>query len=157
LSSEAPLGYTGFSIDWNVSRFETVVQERLDFTTISVGCHSGHTNLAYYVIQDNQAWVELWNQHMQFFVDPLPPPEVDFSVNTVVALFMGEARTGGYALRVYEIVDVGSSIMVKMEKTEPDPRCIVPQMLTQPYHIVQIAKTDKPITFDISTKTIECP
>ena len=94
---------------------------------------------------------------MQFFVDPLPPPEVDFSVNTVVALFMGEARTGGYALRVYEIVDVGSSIMVKMEKTEPDPRCIVPQMLTQPYHIVQIAKTDKPITFDISTKTIECP
>ena len=157
LSNEAPLGYTGFNIDWTVSRFETVVQEKLDFTTISVGCHSGHTNLAYYVIQDNQAWVELWNQHMQFLVDPLPPPEVDFSMNTVVAVFMGEARTGGYALRVYDIVDTGSSIMVKMEKTEPGPRCIVPQVLTQPYHMVQMAKTDKPVTFDVSTRILECP
>ncbi len=157
LSSEAPLGYTGFIVDWNVSRFETVVQERLDFTTISLGCHSGHTHLAYYVIQDNETWVELWNQHMLFMVYPLPTPDVDFSAHTVVAVFMGEASTSGYALRIYDIVDVGSSIVVKLEKTEPDPKCIVAQVLTQPYHMVQIAKTDKPVTFDVNTKILECP
>lgn len=157
LSNEAPLGYTGFSIDWTVTRFETVVQDELDFTTISVGTYSGYTNQSYLVIQDSQAWVELWNQHVLFLADPLPLPEVDFAVNMVVAVFMGEARTGGYALRIYDIVDVGESIIVKMERTEPGPRCVVPQVLTQPYHIVQIAKADKPITFDVSTKILECP
>jgi len=157
LSNEAPLGYTGFSIDWTVTRFETVVQEELGFTTISVGSHSGYTNQSYLVIQDGQAWVELWNQHMLFLADPLPLPEVDFSANMVVAVFMGEARTGGYALRIYDMVDVGESIIVKMEKIEPGPNCIVPQVLTQPYHIVQIAKTDKPITFDITTTILESP
>jgi hypothetical protein len=157
LSEEAPLGYTGFSIEWTVSRFETVVQEELGFTTISVGIQSGHTSLGYYVIQDNQTWVDLWNEHMLFLGEPLPPPEVDFSANTVIAVFMGQASTGGYALRIYDVVDIGSSIVVKMERTEPGPTCIVPQVLTQPYHMVQIAKTEKPVTFDLTTRILECP
>jgi hypothetical protein len=157
LSEEAPLGYTGFSIEWTVNRFETVVQEELDFTTISVGTHSGYINQTNLTIQDSQAWVDLWNQHMVFMVEPLPPPEVDFSTNTVIAVFMGEVSTGGYALRIYQVVETESSIVVKMERTEPGPTCIVPQVLTQPYHIVQIAKTEKPVTFDVITKILECP
>lgn len=157
LSSEAPLGYTGFSIDWTVSRFETVVQEKLEFTTIDRGYRSGHTNPGYYVIQDNETWTDVWNQHVQFMLDPSPPPSVDFSKHTIVAVFMGEVSTGGYAINVYDIVDTGSSISVKIEKTAPGPKCIVTQALTQPYHIVQIAKTDKPIFFDTVTRTIECP
>jgi hypothetical protein len=94
---------------------------------------------------------------MLFMVDPLPPPEVDFSANTVIAVFMGEASTGGYALRIYDIVETESSVIVKMEKTEPGPTCIVPQVLTQPYHMVQIAKTEKPVTFEVTTKILECP
>ena len=157
LSSEAPLGYTGFTIDWIVSRFETVVQERLDFTIIESGSHSGHSSLRYYVIQDAQTWADLWGEHVQFIVEPPPVPEVDFSENMVVAVFMGEASTGGYAIRICDIVDTGSFIVVKVEKTEPGPRCIVPMVLTQPYHIVQMAKTDKPVTFDITTRILECP
>lgn len=157
LSEEAPVGYTGFNIEWSVSRFETVVQEELGFTTISVGSRSGHTSQANYVVQDSQAWVDLWNQHMLFMVEPMPLPEVDFSENMIVAVFMGEVSTGGYALRIYDIVETESSVVVKMERTEPGPTCIVPQVLTQPYHIVQIAKTDKPVTFHVTTKILECP
>lgn len=157
LSSEAPLGYTAFSIDWTVSRYETTVQEKQEFTTIDQGYHSGVTSSAYHAIYDNETWTSTWNQHMQFMVDPPPPPIVDFSKYTIVAVFMGEVSTGGYAINVYDVVDTGSSILVKVEKTQPGPRTIVTQALTQPYHIIQIAKTDKPVFFDIVTKTIESP
>lgn len=157
LSSEAPLGYTAFSIDWTVSRFETVVQEKLEFTTVDQGCYSGITSAANYVIYDNETWTNIWNQHIQVMVYPLPPPSVDFSKYTIVAVFMGRASTGGYAIHVYDVVDTGSSILVKVEKTQPGPRAIVTQALTQPYHIIQIAKTDKPVFFEFVTKTIESP
>jgi hypothetical protein len=157
LSEEAPLGYTGFNIEWTVNRFETVVQEELGFTTISVGTHSGYGSQANLVIQDSQAWIDLWNQHMLFMVEPLPVPEVDFSSNMVVAVFMGVKPTGGYALHVYEVVETEATIVVKMERTEPGPTTIVPQVLTQPYHMIQIAKTEKPVTFDVTTRILEGP
>lgn len=157
LSSEAPLGYNGFKIDWTVSPVETVVREKLEFASLQQGSHSGHTSSGYYVIQDNESWTELWNQHALFMLDTLPPPSVDFSKYTVVAVFMGEVNTGGYAMNIYDIVDIGSSLTVKLEKIEPGPKCIVTQALTQPYHMVQMTKTEKPIYFDVITKVIECP
>ena len=94
---------------------------------------------------------------MLFMVEPSPPPEVDFSTNMVVAVFMGEVNTGGYALRIYDIVETESSVVVKMERTEPGPTCIVPQVLTQPYHMIQIARAEKPVTFEVTTRVLECP
>jgi hypothetical protein len=157
LSSDAPLGYTAFSIDWTVSRFETVVQEKQEFTTVDQGYHSGITSSANYAIYDNETWTSIWNQHMQFMIDPPLPPSVDFSKYTIIAVFMGEVSTGGYAINVYDVVDTGSSTLIKVEKTQPGPRTIVTQALTQPYHIIQIAKTNKLVFFDIVTKTIESP
>ena len=158
LSSEAPVGYTGFRIAWSVGLFETVEEEEeVEFSTVCIGCSSGHISPAYYVIQDTETWTGVWNQHVQFMVFPLPPPVMNFSKYTVIAVFMGEVGTGGYGIEVYDIVDAGSSIIVKVEKTEPGPRCIVTQALTQPYHIVQIAKTDKEVSFETTTRIIECP
>jgi len=54
-------------------------------------------------------------------------------------------------------VETESTIVVKMERTEPGPTCIVPQVLTQPYHMVQIARTEKPVTFDVTTRILESP
>jgi hypothetical protein len=157
LSEEAPLGYTGFSVEWTVNRFETVVQEELGFTTISVGTFSGYGRQANLVIQDSQAWIDLWNQHMLFMVEPLPVPEVDFSKDMIVAVFMGVVNTGGYSLHINEVVETDSVIVVKMERTEPGPTCIVPQVLTQPYHMIQITRTEKPVTFEVTTEILECP
>ncbi len=157
LSSEAPEGYTGFRIAWSVGLFETVDEEEVEFSTVCIGYSSGHTSPAYYVIQDTETWTGVWNQHVQFMVFPLPPPAVNFSKHTIIAVFMGKVSTGGYGIEVYDMVDVGSSIIVKVEKTEPGPRCIVTQALTQPYHIVRIAKTDKEVSFETTTTIIECP
>ncbi len=157
LSTEAPPGYTGFQITWTVGLFETAEKEEIEFITLDKGYHSGHTSSAYYVIQDVETWTGVWNQHVGFMVDSFEMPEIDFSKYTVIAVFMGEMRTGGYAIQVYDIIDADSSILVKVEKTEPGPDCVVTQALTQPYHIVQIAKTDKPVYFDTVTRIIESP
>jgi len=157
LSSKAPAEYTGFQIAWSVGLFETVEKEKVEFVTIDSGYSSGHTSPAYYVIQDTETWAGVWNQHVQFMLDPMPTPPIDFSTYTIVAVFMGEVSTGGYAIRVYDIVDAGPSIIVKVEKTEPGLGCIVTQAFTQPFHMVQIAKTDKPVYFETTTKIIEYP
>jgi len=157
LSSEAPPGYTGFQIAWSVGLFETVEEEKVEFVTVDVGYSSGHTSPAYYVIQDTETWAGVWNQHVQFMLDPMPPPPIDFSTYTIVAVFMGEVSTGGYAIRVYDIVDAGPSIIVKVEKTEPGSGSVVTQALTQPFHMVQIAKADKPVYFETITKIMEYP
>jgi len=157
LSSEAPVGYTGFQIAWSVGLFETVEEDKVEFVTVDTGYSSGHISPAYYVIQEAETWAGVWNQHVQFMLDPMPPPPIDFSEHTIIAVFMGEVSTGGYAIRVLDIVDAGSSIIVNVEKTEPGPGSVVTQALTQPFHMVQIAKTDKPVYFETVTKIIEYP
>ncbi len=126
------------------------------FQTISKGYYSGQGEAAYYVIENEDEWTDIWNQHRGIFVPQLPPPEVNFSGTTVIAVFMGEFNTGGYEIEIKEILDVNQYMEVKVEKTYPGKGCAVTLAFSQPYHIVKIEKSDKEITFDTLERTIEC-
>lgn len=129
---------------------------QMDFQSISKGYYSGHRKPAKYVIQDDEEWTKVWNQHMNIR-DPRPsPPKVDFSNSTVLAVFMGEFSTGGHGIEIKEVVDKGSVVVVKVEETYPGKGCIVTEAFSQPYHIVKANKIDKEIVFDTVKKTIEC-
>lgn len=128
----------------------------MEFQTIDKGYHSGHENPAYYVINDAAEWADIWNQHVQIFFPQSPPPEVDFSNTTIIAVFMGQFNTGGYGIEVKEIVDTGPSVVVEVEKTYPCKGCVVTLALSQPYHIVKVDKIYKHVTFETFERTIEC-
>lgn len=128
----------------------------MGFQTIERGYFSMHRSPAYYVIQNEQEWMILWNHHD----NSLPqrsPPEVNFSESTIVAVFMGDFNTGGYGIEIKYIVEVNGSVIVKVEKTYPGKDCGVIEAFTYPYHIVKTEKIDKKITFDTVERTIECP
>ena len=129
---------------------------QIGFQTISKGYYSGHKNQAYYVTKNEDEWADIWNQHQSTFTPQLPPPEVNFSETTVIAVFMGEFNTGGYEIEIKEILDMNQSVEVKVEKTYPGIGCVVTLAFSQPYHIVKIEKSDKEITFDTVERTIEC-
>lgn len=133
---------------------------RLDFQTISKGVWSGHTGRAYYVIQNAEDWVRIWNQHQQILLPYRPPyeppPEIDFSEATVIAVFMGECRTTGYSIEVKEVIDTGLTIVVKVEKTCPGKDCVVGEALTHPYHIIKTNKIGKHVIFQTSERTANC-
>ena len=129
---------------------------RMDFKTISKGVWSGHTSQAYYAIQDAEEWTRVWNQHQQIFIPPTPPPTIDFSNATVIAVFMGECRTTGYSIEVKEIIGTGLTVIVKVEKVYPGKGCVVGMALTHPYHIVQTNKINKHVIFETSEITVNC-
>src|SRR5690554_2558652 len=63
-------------------------------------------------------------------------PDVDFASNRVVALFMGEKNTGGYAIGIDEVKQEGNKVIVKVKKTYPEGN--VTMAFTQPYLIAKI-------------------
>jgi len=134
----------------------TGMGKRMEFQTVEKGYYSGHTDSAYYVIQDADKWAEVWKQHVQIMHDPeQPPPEVDFSKTTIVAVCMGQFNTGGYGIEVKEIIDTGLSMVVKVEKTYPGKGCFVTEAFSQPFHMVKVDKLDKHIFFETITRTME--
>ena len=52
---------------------------------------------------------------------PPPPPSVDFSRDMVVALFMGERPTGGYAIEVTQIERTDAGLSIRYRTRHPDP------------------------------------
>ena len=130
---------------------------QMEFQTISKGYYSGHKSPAYYVIEDEMEWAVVWNQHGSIYLPKQPPPEVDFSNNTIIAGFMGEFSTGGYGIEIKEIVNIDGSVVVKVEKTYPGEGCAVTEAFTRPYHIVKTDKIHKEITFETVERTIVCP
>jgi PrcB C-terminal len=65
----------------------------------------------------------------------------------VVALFMGERPTGGFAIEVTRIERTDSGLSVHYRTTRPDPAAMQPQALTQPFHLIALPRSDDPVTF----------
>ena len=78
---------------------------------------------------------------------PPPPPSVDFSRDMVVALFMGERPTGGYAIEVTQIERTDAGLSIRYRTRHPDPSAMQTQALTQPFHLIKLARVDDSVTF----------
>ena len=141
----------GFVVGWGVlsavgaARGEDVdvpIQQRW---TSSVG---GVDTAGRHVIQDADAWTELWGK-IHRISRPAPKlPGVDFEKQTVLAVFMGRQRTGGHSIRIASVRDTGSEVIVRVKTKSPPPGAMVTMALTHPYDVVAIAKTSKPVKFE---------
>lgn len=124
-------------------------QTSIDFTTIEQSANSGLQDRGAYVITSQAKWQSFWNSSHSN-QDPIPSlPQIDFSKETVVAVFMGGKSTGGYSIEIEKISfkPVGSGdpglapmIIVNFKETSPAQGDIVTQATTSPYHIVKIPK-----------------
>jgi hypothetical protein len=116
----------------------------MEFETIAKGYYSGYKESADLIVTDENTWSTVWEQ--AFGNENAPP--VNFSTHMIIATFMGEFNTGGYSIRIKEVVEVENRLVVKIEMKYPKAWDVVSMALSQPYHIVKMPKTDKWITFD---------
>lgn len=104
------------------------------------------------VIRDEQALDRVWSE-----IAPRGDrPAVDFEQDMVLAVFMGERRTGGYQIRVEEVQREGEGIRVGVRMRAPGPNCMTTQALTQPYQIVRLPRVDGPVEFDVEQVEVDC-
>ena len=96
------------------------------------------------VINNQEDFLELWQGTAN---SGISRPPVDFSKETVVAVFMGSKNTGGYSIEIVKIVEQTDKIIVYVRETSPKPGDAVTLAFTYPQHIVKTEKLTKRVVF----------
>lgn len=114
--------------------------QALSFTTLQKGTHSGITEKKATLLTDEAGWQTNWQRLSAHQVPAPPAPAMDFSQQSVLAVYMGEQRSGGYAIEITGVELVNGTLKVTVKETRPAPGAMVTMALTQPYHMVRIPK-----------------
>ncbi len=83
------------------------------------------------------------------------PPTIDFTKESVVAVFAGKKSTAGYDIKVTQVTD-SVSRMVTITLTNPGGSCLLAQTETAPYHIVRVPLTALALTHEDKIVTTSC-
>ena len=99
------------------------------------------------IIQNNNEWIELMNKmnSVNNVTDNFTETEFDFSNFTIIALFDDIKMYGGYSIEIESVVENRSDLIAIIRHRSPNG--IAPTVITQPYVIVKIPKTEKKIIF----------
>ena len=90
-------------------------------------------------------------------LDQMPRiPVVDFSKNSLVAVFVGPRNTGGYLVIIDSITEGSKNISVNVTESTPGKNCVVTEGITKPFSIVKIPKTDKKPIFKTKQIVKDC-
>ena len=101
-----------------------------------------------FVIQDKKSWNELLVKmnRINHISDSITEHEIDFSKNTLIAVFDKVKSTGGYELDL-KITRTTENLVVTIMNTIPEGMATM--VMTQPFYIVKIPKTQEVIVFNI--------
>ena len=88
-------------------------------------------------------WEALWKENGA----NAPLPAVDFSREMVVAVLLGRRPTAGYGVEIVRIVGNGGALVVEYVETAPSRDTITAQILTSPYHLAAIPKSEGAVSF----------
>ena len=96
------------------------------------------------VIKDSESWNNLLNTISTYEIARFTETNIDFSKYRVIVVFDQVYSNGGHSIDITKITEDHYHIFVKVEKLLKGNDATV---VTQPYHIVKIPKTEKEIVF----------
>jgi len=125
-------------------------KEKIEFEVVSQGFYSPLAEKYYDVIGNESKFLKFVKKTGV----SIEPP--DFSKETLIAVFMGEKRTGGYKIEVSKIEREGGEVVVYVDNIVPSKTCIVTQQITSPFQIVKVREKLKDVRFVENVITAEC-
>ena len=124
-------------------------EEEIPFTVIVEGDTAAeYPDRQGAIIASSSEWKTLWEQLHRYTIPRPALPEVDFTQHMLLAVFAGEKRTGGYAIQVKRVTQTDQAVIVHVTETAPGPEDVVVAMITYPYQVVKIPRTDLPVHFE---------
>ena len=102
-------------------------------------------------ITDDATLAAVWQQ-----VSADAPPAVDFARDMAILVASGEHRSGGYSIVVTGVEQDGVNLYVQVQLRSPGDACVVSTVLTQPYHLITLPRSDLPVQFEITHEVIAC-
>lgn len=100
----------------------------------------GFEDQRFLLVQGESTLRTLWNRAHGSQLQVPRVPEVDFSRETVLALFLGTKPTGGFGLEVERVTLVQGELFVDVRTVEPGPDAITTQALTSPWVMVRVLR-----------------
>jgi hypothetical protein len=131
------------------ARLDGMMLEAPTTRTIEKGDQSNVDEAKQVLVRTDAEWTRLWQQHNP----DRPRPKVDFSKDMVVAVFMGSRPNAGFSTTITSAMAANGALVVRYTETTPGAGRVSAQILTFPYHIVAIAKSDvKDVKFQKDAK-----
>jgi hypothetical protein len=113
-------------------------------TTIAKGAESAVESPRQVTVRTPSEWAALWRAH----AGERPLPQVDFTRDMVVGVFLGTRPTGGFAVEIVGTRQDHGSLVVEYRETRPGRDQITAQVITAPYHLVRIPRVAGGVTFE---------
>lgn len=130
----------------------TPYEKDISFETIRTGIYSNQPERKNQVIDALDGWETFW-----WGMDTTQSlPDINFSENLVLVMFMGEHPSGGYSIGINKIIETNTALEVFLKEISPGQRCSVTLALTQPYTIAVVEKTGKDVRFTTEKEVTEC-
>jgi hypothetical protein len=116
------------------------------------GSLSGITRFSRIVIRSSDTWTRFWTSAIAPYSPQLKNlPDVDFSKDMVVGVFMGEKPDPGYTIEIRsakaETVEGGPGYMVRYKNRRQMQAVFAPPFKVQPFHLKKVPRFDGRITF----------
>ena len=136
---------SGCSIETKEATETVAADNQVMFRILSQGQSSGLAQQKFLTLRSLTEFAELWTIHSQ--TSPAAMPKINFKRQMVIAVFMGEQHTGGYAIRIENIIESGETLQVEVALSKPRPGSRRVMMITQPNMIVVLPRSDKKIIY----------
>lgn len=120
--------------------------QRVNFTVMQRGSYSGIEQALTKAVHNQTEWQKLWDDHTSTSSGQALPA-VDFNKEMVIAIYSGTKATGGHSVSVVKVEDTGKNIVVTYRTTSPRPGGITTQALTQPFVMIKVPASAKPVVF----------
>jgi hypothetical protein len=104
------------------------------------------------VVKSRARWKTLWRALGAG--GKLPP--VDFSRHMLVVASQGRQPSGGHQLRIAGVGDTGDALVADVTEVSPGPGCVTTGVITSPYHVVRVPRSDQPVRFVRHSKENTC-
>ncbi|XKT75410.1 MAG: protease complex subunit PrcB family protein [Patescibacteria group bacterium UBA2103] len=98
-----------------------------------------------YVFREQEDFVAFWE--LIYGNDPAAtrPPVIAFARDHAIAVVAGVKNTGGYEIYVRDVIETPEERIVEVVMRSPGEGCQVTEAFTNPFQIISVKKTDKPL------------
>ena len=130
--------------------------EQLQVTPLYSSTNSGFSGPAELVIRDRSALDRAMQEATHDVVADPTALEVDFGTDMVVLVAIGTRSSGGYGVRVEEVVRSDGGAVVHYTVTRPGTGCMTTQALTSPVEVVRVERIEGSVTFERRDVAQDC-
>jgi PrcB C-terminal len=126
------------------------------FSELNSGTNGGFQEKTYQVITDQNTFNEVWSKAFANLSNQQRPAKIDFENKMIVLVASGMQTSGGHKIKVKSVEEIKSAIVLNIENSKPGESCNTTSIITFPYQIIELKKSKKEVTFNVTDKIYEC-